>query len=780
MKNRKEKNNDIIKKYSERLIKDDFVPLNERDLKNSISVGIKEGEVEIIDKKNKKVESNKKSKSKSKKTNKKSKKSKSSLVEDWIEYISKNGNNSLNKNGPILVITEKPQAALKIAYALGEKVVKKTSGNVPYYEIMRGEKIIQVACAVGHLFTLTQKEGDNSWPVFELTWVPNFIVKKNDFTKKYYEVIEKLCRRASEIIIATDYDIEGEVIGMNIVRYICKLKDAKRMKFSTLTAEEINKSYENRANSLDWKQGIAGETRHYLDWMYGINLSRALMDAIKSIGFFRIMSIGRVQGPTLKILAKRELQIINFKPEKYWDIYIDVVNNIGQKVRLKLSKSITKKEELLRFNNLSRKKVAIKTEDSEQKLNPPVPFDLTSLQTEAYKFFKIVPSKTLEIAQKLYLSGVISYPRTSSQKLPKEIGYDKIIKRLEKHFDQTKYINRKIPIEGKKSDPAHPSIYPTGEFQRLEGEEKKIYELIVKRFISCFCEDALISNRKIIANINKDEFYTKGISIKNKGWMEVYPMIINEKEIPEMKGEAIIEEVIVEEKLTQPPHRYSPASIISELEKRNLGTKATRAGIIEILYSRGYIKERNIELTSLGLKLVESLEKNCPIIIDEELTRKIERELEQIRESKKPFDKERAILEEAKEIIKKIADDFNKNKEKIGRDLMNAIEEMWKKEREDSSIAKCPNCNDGMLTIKYSKKTGKHFLACSQYPNCQTTFSLPPKYLIKKSNAVCEKCGMPLLVAIKKGKKPWVFCFNPNCESRKNQNIGDGNNTQIR
>lgn len=124
--------------------------------------------------------------------------------------------------------------------------------------------------------------------------------------------------------MATDYDIEGEVIGLNIVRYICNQQDASRMKFSTLTKTELEQAYENKSPNINWGQAIAGETRHYLDWFYGINLSRALMNAIKTTGKFKIMSIGRVQGPALHLIVQKEKEIAAFKPKPYWQIFITI------------------------------------------------------------------------------------------------------------------------------------------------------------------------------------------------------------------------------------------------------------------------------------------------------------------------------------------------------------------------------------------------------------------------------------------------------------------------
>jgi DNA topoisomerase I len=753
---------DRVKFFSEKEIKGNYVPVDESDLRSAINIPFKEKQSEIIEK------SGKKTKKKTKKTAKK-KSTKKRGKNGWKDKFKIPGPKKLKEGGSVLIITEKPQAAQKIANALAQGSVKKNSLNrVSYYTLERDGKYIEVVCAVGHLFNLAQVKARNPWPTFEIGWAPNYLIKKNDFTKRYFDVIAKLCKNAGKIIVATDYDMEGEVIGMNVVKYICNQNDAERMKFSTLTANEIQEAYENRSKNLDWNQGIAGETRHYLDWIYGINLSRALMEAIKTTGKFRILSIGRVQGPALNVIVKKEHEIENFKSEKYWQVFLDISQE-RKKVKVQYVKDISKEEELKKFENLEGREGEVKTKKTQKKLSPPAPFDLTSLQTEAYKHYGITPSQTLKIAQNLYLEGVISYPRTSSQKIPKEIGYDKILSRLKEKFDFVKFVFRKEPIEGKKKDPAHPSIYPTGEFQELEGEEKKIYELIVKRFVSCFCEDALLNNKKIEFEIDNLNFNAKGVGIEKKGWLKVYPYKIDERELEDMDGSAKVEKRYIEEKYTQPPKRYTPASIISLLEKKNLGTKATRSSIIETLYDRKYVMEKSLKATSLGISLIDSLEKNCQVIIDEKLTREFEKHLEEIRNSKKPEKEEEKILEKTKKIIYQIGDQFEKNKEKIGKDLVSATEKLWKEEKKASEIMECENCKNGTLTIKFNRGARRYFVACDAYPECKTTYTLPPNSLIKKTEKQCEECGWTMLMSLRKGKRPWIFCFNPQCPSRNKE-----------
>jgi len=683
----------------------------------------------------------------------------------------------------ILIITEKPQAAAKISAALSEGRARKLAdGGIPYYEFEKNSERIIVACAVGHLFSLSQDKKGSDYPIFEISWKPNYQVRKKDFTRKYYSLLSKLVKRAKEVVVATDYDVEGEVIGYNIVRFIANQKDAKRMKFSSLTTDELNQAYKDIHPTIDWGQAIAGETRHFIDWYYGINLSRALMSSIKTTGKFRIMSIGRVQGPALKLIVDKEKEIKTFKPRPYWKIFIDVEEkkDKSNKAILRHIKDIFEEKELGKFENLNKKDCDVSTEKHTQTLFPPFPFDLTTLQTEAYKFFSITPSRTLQIAQQLYLAGLISYPRTSSQKIPDAINPRNILKRLSKYFkSEIEKATRAKPTEGKKSDPAHPSIYPTGEYENIDGEEKKIYELIVKRFISCFCENATIENKTITATAIDEKtkknllFREKGMQITSPGWTEVYEPKLVEKELRDMNGKANILKVNIEKDETKPPRRFSAASIISELEKRNLGTKATRASIIETLYDRNYVTDNKaIKATPLGINLIDTLTKYSPIIIDEKLTRDIEKDMEHLQETKKDLEeRERTILKKASTHLIDISADFKSKEMKIGQELIQAEKENWAIENKNNEISLCPSCKQGMLTIKYSPKNRKYFIACNKYPDCRTTFSLPPYGMIKKLESegkqkLCDKCSFPLMMSLQKGKRPWIFCFNPQCPSR--------------
>jgi len=657
------------------------------------------------------------------------------------------------KKDSILILTEKPQAANKIAFSLGN-ARKYVENKVPYYELKRGGQNIIVASAVGHLFNLHYVKGQKGWPIFKTEWRPSFNDKGAAFTKNYYDLLKKLSKRAKSVVVATDYDIEGEVIGWNVLRFIFNKKDAKRMKYSTLTKEELIDAYENSLPTLSWGQAYAGETRHHIDWLYGINLSRALMSAIKRTGSFKILSIGRVQGPALKIIVDRDKEIKEFNPTPFWQIFA-----LHNGIEFKHPKDIFDKNELEKFKNI--KEANAQTKNRQESILPPAPFDLTSLQREAHNHLRFSPSQTLKTSQSLYLDGLISYPRTSSQKIPPQINPKQILNKLKSKYPQVSKAVRKTPIEGKKTDPAHPSIYPTGEFKSMNDDEKKLFDLIVKRFISCFSPDAKTDNKRITLTAGDLKFTASGLVILEKGWTSVYPTKMEEKVLPDINGNVEIEKINFLDKETQPPKRFTATSLISLLEKKNLGTKATRTLIVDTLFDRGYLDGKSIKATPLGEKLIEAMEEFSPIIIEEELTRNVEERMEEILNSKDGFeDKEKEIISQTEKIITDISKDFKAHEMEIGKKLQKGTEELRQIIRENSTLMQCPVCKKGNLAIRYSKKIRRYFVACDSYPDCTSTYSLPPNSLIKKTDKVNEE-GLPILMAIRKGKRPWEFPFDP-------------------
>jgi len=248
-----------------------------------------------------------------------------------------------------LIIAEKPSVANRIANALGNGKEQRKAGRdkISYYEIDTGSGTIYIAAAVGHLFTIRQSDKERGYPVLNVEWAPSYEVgKKSEHTKDYLDTLTDLAKKCDRFINACDFDIEGTVIGTNIIKAVDKKQfkaNAMRMKFSTTTSEDIRNSYAHLM-PLDLSNFNAGEARHMIDWLWGINLSRALTSAVYGQSMREMLSIGRVQGPALAIVAEREKEIAKFKPEPFWRIIaqiskIDFLNTRGDIFDRKVAQS---------------------------------------------------------------------------------------------------------------------------------------------------------------------------------------------------------------------------------------------------------------------------------------------------------------------------------------------------------------------------------------------------------------------------------------------------------
>ena len=659
-----------------------------------------------------------------------------------------------------VIICEKPKASEKISSALSKNSVKKKYKKVSYYEFEENGNKTTVLAAVGHLYSLAPRNKKQG-RLFDVEWVPLYEKdKQKKYVKDYVDAIKKFSKNADRFVHACDYDIEGTLIGYNAMKYACGEKsfdNAVRMKFSTLTDEDITAAYENPMD-IDFNQVDSGIARHVLDFLFGVNISKSLTDSVmQATKRYIQLSAGRVQTPTLAILVEREKEIQKFIPEPYWVIKADLeVPDIEEGITAdhKAGKIFDKNVADEIFADCEGKDALIDSIDLKETVKtPPFPFDLGSLQSEAYAIFGFSPKKTQQIAQNLYTEGFTSYPRTSSQKLPKSIGVEKILKRLSynasfKH-QVAKLKKPYKPNEGKKKDEAHPAIHPTGVLPKeLTTDYRKLYELITYRFISVFGENGILESMKTYLKIGNQDFNFSRKRMAKMGWMDLTPFKKLDADVfPSIKeGETLtVKDIRSEEKETKPPARYNQASLIRELEKRGLGTKSTRANIISILYNRKYVEGKKIKVNELGEHLIDTLKKYSNKITSEELTREFESQLEEILEG--TVDKD-LIIERAKVEVNSILDDIENNKLKVG-------EELYRSYRESRVVGKC-KCGQNLILIDRPK--GSTFVGCSGYPDCKSTYSMPMGATVLKTT--CEECGLPL---ISFGKPRQRACLDPKC-----------------
>lgn len=678
--------------------------------------------------------------------------------------------------GKTLILCEKPDAALRLAEAIDKfnKPKKIERRGVPYYEASDGEKKVLVCSALGHLYGIDVKgvRGRRHYPVWDFTWKPKHEIERGQKKQELWlKTINELSEQADLFINACDYDIEGSLIGYMILKYACGGADSKarRMKFSTLTPEELCEAYVKLHPQLDYPLVNAGMCRHEVDWLYGINISRALTESAYSYSArYATLSTGRVQGPTMRFIVDREKELLCFAPSPYWMIRAKVeVDGAKVEAEYELDRVEVLEDAEGVVRECSGKKGLIQNLDTRSnRVSSPNPFDLPSLQAECYRHFGFTPSQTLGIAERLYLDALTSYPRTSSQKLPPTIGYREILEALSKQpnyragAEMLLSAEALTPNEGGKTDPAHPAIYPTGVTpkRRLESREQKLYDLIVKRFMATFGSTAVRQSNKATIRVGRHTYYLRGSRLVKKGWIELYEPYSEFEEVtlPPLKvgQEVLFKNVFCEGKFTQPPPRYNPSSLLRLMEDENIGTKATRADIVDTLYRRGYIKGERIEATPLAFNVTKLLLKHCPKVLDVSFTRELEGMMENIELGKES--REHVVLE-AVEQLRPVIASLKESEKIIGKELSETIRDTRRGEITLSSP--CPECGSKLMVIK-SRKTGKQFIGCSGRWERGCSFSLPlPQFgkitLLSKN---CNKCGFQLIQAKTKGRRPFVSC----------------------
>jgi DNA topoisomerase I len=686
-----------------------------------------------------------------------------------------------------LIVCEKPDAAARVARALdddGDPVRIDTQG-VLVYEARSRQETIQVCSALGHLYAVdsTTHASRRFYPVWDFEWKPKHLIdKKSARLAHWIQVISSLAGKADRYVNACDYDIEGSLIGYTILHYACHGADAKaqRMKFSTMTEKELKIAYKTLAPQLDMPLVEAGRSRHELDWLYGINLSRLLTEsALKQNQGYSTLSTGRVQGPTLKFVVDRETEIQCFAPVPFWTIEASVTKD-GQEYSLEYEKE--------KVSTLAGVEQVVKdckgavldvgsAESRDIQQSPPYPFDLSNLQSEAYRHFGYTPSRTLALAEKLYLDALISYPRTSSQKLPPDIGYSEILRGIS-NIAQYQSLASKLtvqvslrPNQGPKEDPAHPAVYPTGDFPKraLLQPEANLLDLIIKRFMAAFAEASLRKSSRLTLKKEPHTFFLKGSRIIRQGWIEFYkPYTSDESQrVPDLKvGDQIrVTKFQARQKFTEPPPRYNPSSLLRKMEDENIGTKATRADIIEILYRRSYIKSIRIEATPLALKIISLLNKYCPQIVDPKFTAELETSMDNIQRLQTT---RTDVLAKTLDYLRPIMLNLIPREDEIGAQLAEVVTS-----QRIASLTfdyPCPKCGSKLKIIR-SRTSGKRFIGCTGYEKgCRFTLPLPQFGNLSITQTHCKVCGFQMVQTKTKGRRPMTSCSQ--CYSNKTKTTG--------
>lgn len=617
-------------------------------------------------------------------------------------------------------IAEKPSVAGEIA-----KIIGATSRKNGYYE----GNGYQVTWTFGHLCTLNEPgdydEGFRKWDLYALPIQPNeFKIKviKDSGVENQFNKIKNLVQNATEIINCGDAGQEGELIQRWVLQHADCKAPIKRLWISSLTEEAIKAGFKNLMEGSDFDPLFeAGKSRAISDWLYGINATRLF--TLKFGKNKQVLSVGRVQTPTLAMIVKRHFDTKNFVPSIYFEIKTEYKNTTFTFEKGKIEKK-TKADEFLtqiQKHPLSIMDITIKA----GKEHPPSLFDLTSLQVEGNKKLGLSAEQTLNTVQSLYEKKLVSYPRVDTVYLPKD-QYPKIkgiLKGLFMYKNLTEPLlqkpikkSKKVFNDNKVTD--HHAIIPTGvNASNVSGNEAAIYDIISRRFIAAFYSECKVSNTTVYAKVDIFKFKATGKQILDQGWRVVYQSQQSsskeDKILPHFdKGESGNHQPSLGTKKTSPPKPYTEATLLRAMEtagkevedeelkqlmkENGIGRPSTRANIIETLFRRNYIekKKKTIIPTEVGIKLIQLIDN--PTLKSPRLTGQWEKKMKDI---------------EAGEFS---SDEFIGGMRKLVNDLVHEVSAI----NPHSSVLKCPKCECGKIV------KGKTAYGCTEWVN-GCSFKIP-------------------------------------------------------
>ena len=617
----------------------------------------------------------------------------------------------------------------------------------------------KVVASMGHIRDLPKsKLGVNIENDFEPEYIN--IRGKGDLIKS----LKNEAKKAKKIYIATDPDREGEAIAWHLA-YILNQEKEKitRVTFNEITKSAVKKAIKEPRN-IDLNLVDAQQARRVLDRIVGYKISPILWKKVR-----RGLSAGRVQSVAVKLIVDREEEIEKFIPEEYWNIYAN------------LQDKETKKEFQAKFYGENGKKQEIHSEDevqkilktiekakyivddikkSEKKRNPAPPFTTSTMQQEASRKLGFTLKKTMTIAQGLYEGvkipekgtvGLITYMRTDSTRISEEaraIAKEQITKNYGDEYYENRYYKAK-----KDSQDAHEAIRPTyidinpEEIKdALSKDQYKLYKLIYNRFMASQMSAAIYDTMSVTIDANGYTFKANGQTLKFKGFMTLYVEGTDSKEeekegmLPDIKEKEELKLVKIDPKqsFTEPPPRYTEASLVKTLEEKGIGRPSTYSPTITTILDRRYIEKEQKQLapTELGKIVNKILIENFTDVINVEFTAEIESEFDEIAEGKEPW----------KNMIREFYGPFEKELEKVEKELekVELVEEV--------SDVPCEKCGR-MMVYKYGRY-GK-FLACPGYPECKNA-----KPIIETIEEPCPKCGGTIQVRKTKKRRKYYICEN--------------------
>lgn len=627
----------------------------------------------------------------------------------------------------------------------------------------------------GHVIELDYPKEYNDWegtPPKKLVSIEP-VKSVNPSATKIMRALREAASKSDEIIIATDYDREGELIGVEAIEHLETDVPLRRARFSALTKAEIEQAFSNLVD-VDLRLATAAETRQYIDLAWGASLTRFMSLASGQRGS-DFLSVGRVQTPTLALVVARERAIAEFTPTPYWLVTADLRKDSVSFSASHAHGRFEAREEAHAAAVKARRQKKANVKDVEEKdaqEYPPPPFSTTIFLAEVTKR-GLSAATAMKVAEDLYTDGYISYPRTDNTVYPMSLSLRNILEKLRKsdfakEAEEVLSQEKIRPSRGRTSTTDHPPIHPVegATKSELKGARWTVYELIARRFLATLAPVCEVRRTKMALDIGDEPFEAEGYKIVSPGWRKYYPYYrVNETILPVSSVGDSAEALKIQsaEKKTKPPARYSQGTLIQEMEKHGLGTKSTRHEALQKLIDRRFLKGQRIEPTESGVAMVSALENHARLhdeykITDAKMTAHLEMEMDLIARGER---EQPDVLEESQAMLEDIIDVLERNRKEIGDDIRKAL-------RKQRSLGKCPKCDTGEL-VEIRTKGGDSFAGCSSYPECRNTYPLPRGLLVLPGDATCEVCSAPKIKTVAKGQSPVVLCIDPKCSDAKKQ-----------
>ncbi len=619
------------------------------------------------------------------------------------------------------------------------------------------------------------KEGVNikDWSVPSLPYLVQAPVLMKAAEKELIRSLKNLAAKADEVVIATDFDREGELIGsdaMGIVREVNADVNILRARYSAITKDEIQRAFSS-LTEVDRNLADAGDSRRQIDFIWGAALTRYLSKA-KYTSMSSSRPAGRVQTPTLALIVDRERERQAFVPEDYWTIKGafkagETEFSAGHATaRFKVEAEARAAMDAIEKADTA---TVVAVEKKPLTRPAPTPFNTSALQAAAASE-GLSPARTMRIAESLYMNGLISYPRVDNTVYPPSLDLDAILKELSKvpsyapHISALRAAGPLRATRGKKETTDHPPIHPTGagDPDKMRPEEWKLYQLVARRFLATLSSASVAESTTVSLDVAGQPFTAKGEVQRVAGFRAIYPYgAKKDAELPSLEQGQVIAFLGAEfaAKQTEPPSRYSQGKLIQEMEARGLGTKATRHAMIERLYEVRYAQNDPVEPTALGMAIIGALEQFAPHITTPDMTAQLEAEMDQIAAGEKT---EESVVGHSRNLLASVLEELIPRKEEFGSMISDAVDA-------DAHIGSCPKCGKA-LRMKSSPKTRSNFIGCSGYPDCDVTYPVP-KGKIASVEETCATCGAPQIKVTAFRSKPRVVCIDPACATNHEPDV---------